>query len=328
MRRPAPTDVEFDLPSGRRARRGRATLSVLAAAVPDAEDVHVVNNNAAALFLCALALAAGKEVVLSLGEFVEIGAGFRVPELLGSAGVRLREIGTTNRTRLADYQAALGPDTAFNFRVSGFVSDVDVDELAALDAAVVVDIGSGLLAPHPLLPEEPDATTVLRAGASIVTASGDKLLGGSRAGLILGRADVVEQLPRHPSARALRVDKLTLAALEATLPRARAAGHHRARNRRSGAGRQGPTPRGPAHRGRRRRAHRAVCLDGWWWRRARCRAAEPRDQLAGAARPHCASQPPVVGRVTDGRCLLDLRTVDPTDDERVCIAITNVAGVH
>jgi L-seryl-tRNA(Ser) seleniumtransferase len=239
------TDVELDLATGRRARRGRGTVDALGAAVPAAQAVHVVNNGAAALVLAATALAAergsgrevvgpgigreigsgtGRKIVVSRGELVEIGDGFRLPDLLESTGARLREVGTTNRTTLADYAAAIGPDTGFvlkvhpsNFVVRGFTSAVPVAELATLGVPVVVDIGSGLLAPDPLLPDEPDAASALRAGAALVTASGDKLLGGPQAGLLLGDADLVERLRRHPLARALRVDKLTLAALEATL---------------------------------------------------------------------------------------------------------------
>jgi L-seryl-tRNA(Ser) seleniumtransferase len=218
------TDVELDLVTGRRSKRGAAALAALRRAVPDAEDVHVVNNGAAALLLTAMALAAGREVVVSRGEMVEIGDGFRLPELVQSAGVRLREVGTTNRTTLADYDTAVGPDTGFvlkvhpsNFVVRGFTSSVEVGDLASLGAPVVVDIGAGLLAADSALPDEPDAATTLRAGADLVTASGDKLLGGPQAGFVLGRADLVERVRRHPAARAVRVDKLTLAALEATL---------------------------------------------------------------------------------------------------------------
>jgi L-seryl-tRNA(Ser) seleniumtransferase len=221
----ATTDVEFDLASGTRAARGRGALDALAAAVPAAGGVHVVNNNAAALLLCALVMApAGREIVVSRGELVEIGDGFRIPDLLTAAGARLREVGMTNRVHRADYADAIGPDTGFvlkvhpsNFRITGFTSAVDITELVRLGVPVVVDIGSGLLAPHPLLPDEPDAATALQAGASLVTASGDKLLGGPQAGLILGEASLVQRLRRHPAARAMRVDKLTLAALEATL---------------------------------------------------------------------------------------------------------------
>src|SRR5665647_1232776 len=217
-------DVEFDVGTGARARRGRGTLDALREAVPAAGDVLVVNNGAAALVLATTALAAGWEVVLSRGEMIEIGDGFRLPDLIASTGARLREVGTTNRTRLADYAAAVGPDTGCvlkvhpsNFRVEGFTSAASVRELASLGVPLVVDIGSGLLRHDPLLPDEPDAATALADGATVVTASGDKLLGGPQAGLVLGEADTVERLRRHPLARALRVDKLTLAALEATL---------------------------------------------------------------------------------------------------------------
>ena len=218
------TDVEFDLRTGRRARRGRGAIDALAARVPAAEAVQVVNNGAAALVLAATALASGKEILVSRGELIEIGDGFRLPDLLQSTGALLREVGTTNRTALRDYTRALGPETGFvlkvhpsNFVMRGFTSSVDVSELAGLGVPVVVDIGSGLLTPDPLLPGEPDATSALRAGAVLVTASGDKLLGGPQAGLLLGTRRVVERLRRHPLARAVRVDKLTLAALEATV---------------------------------------------------------------------------------------------------------------
>jgi L-seryl-tRNA(Ser) seleniumtransferase len=219
-------DVEFDIATGARARRGRGTLQALREVVPQAGDVLAVNNGAAALVLATTALAAGREVIVSRGEMVEIGDGFRLPDLIASTGARLREVGTTNRTSLSDYTSALGPDTGCvlkvhpsNFRVNGFTSSVTVAELAGagVGVPVVVDIGSGLLAPDALLPEEPDAATTLADGADLVTCSGDKLLGGPQAGLILGRADLVERLRRSPLARAVRVDKLTLAALEATL---------------------------------------------------------------------------------------------------------------
>ena len=325
----AGTDVEFDLATGQRARRGRGALAALTAAVPAAEAVHVVNNNAAALLLCALALAQDKEIVLSRGELVEIGDGFRIPELLAATGARLREVGTTNRTTVADYATAIGPDTGFvlkvhpsNFLVTGFTSGVDVDGLARLGVPVVADIGSGLLHPHPLLPDEPDATTTLRAGAALVTASGDKLLGGPQAGLLLGRGDLVERLRRHPAARALRVDKLTLAALEATL--------------------RGPAP--PVRRAleadpadvRARVERLAARLTG----RGVAAAVVPTAAVVGgggapgvelastalslpegfAARLR-AGDPPVVGRVERGCCLLDLRTVAPEDDEVVLEAV-------
>jgi L-seryl-tRNA(Ser) seleniumtransferase len=325
----ASTDVEFDLATGQRAKRGRGAIAALAAAVPDAEAVHVVNNNAAALLLCALTLAQGKEIILSRGELVEIGDGFRIPELLAATGARLREVGTTNRTSVADYAAALGPDTGFvlkvhpsNFLVTGFTAEAGVGELATLGAPVVADIGSGLLRPDPLLPNEPDAATMLLAGAALVTASGDKLLGGPQAGLLLGRHDLVERLRRHPTARALRVDKLTLAALEATL--------------------LGPAP--PVRRAldadvETLRA-RAARLAGDLGRRGVAVTAvdsvavvggggAPGVELPSAALQLPASyaerlrtaDPPVVGRVERGHCLLDLRTVPPEDDDRLLAAV-------
>jgi L-seryl-tRNA(Ser) seleniumtransferase len=312
------TDVEFDLETGRRARRGRGALAAMTRAVPTAGGVHVVNNNAAALLLTAMTLAPGKEIVVSRGELIEIGDGFRLPALMESTGSRIREVGTTNRTHLRDYADAIGPGTGFilkvhpsNYSVSGFTSAVDVTELSGLDAPLVVDIGSGLLTPHPLLPDEPDATTMLRDGADLVTASGDKLLGGPQAGLLFGSADFIERLRRHPAARALRVDKLTLAALEATLV--------------------GPPP--PVAQ-----ALSAEIAE------LRCRAERLAAELPGASAVDCVAAvggggapgvelpsaavslpescaaplrtgtPAVVGRLEGGRCLLDLRTVSPDDD--------------
>src|ERR1700722_4433555 len=218
-------DVEFDLESGTRAKqRGRGVIEALRQAVPNAQAAGVVNNNAAALVLTATALAAGQEIIISRGELIEIGARFRLPDLLTSTGARLREVGTTNRTSVEDYQQAVTGNTGFilkvhpsNYRVEGFTSEATVRELAPLGVTVVHDIGSGLLAPYPLLPAEPDAATSLAHGANLVTASGDKLLGGPPAGLLLGDEPLVRHLLRHPLARALRVDKLTLAALEATV---------------------------------------------------------------------------------------------------------------
>lgn len=323
------TDVEFDLATGRRARRGRGALAALARAVPTAGGVHVVNNNAAALLLTALALAGGlsggKEIVLSRGELVEIGDGFRIPELLASTGARLREVGTTNRTGLHDYAEAIGPETGFvlkvhpsNFHVTGFTSAVSVAELAELDAPLVVDIGSGLLAPHPVLPDEPDATSVLRDGADLVTASGDKLLGGPQAGLLFGDAGLIERLRRHPAARALRVDKLTLAALEATLtgpppPVAQAlvadAAQLRVRAERLAA--QLPAAKAVD-------CVAAVGGGGAPGVELPSAAVSLPESYAAALR---AGTPPVVGRLEAGRCLLDLRTVAPGDDDVLAAAV-------
>ncbi|PYC65640.1 L-seryl-tRNA(Sec) selenium transferase [Micromonospora arborensis] len=328
------TDVELDLRTGRRARRGRDALDALAAAVPDADAVHVVNNGAAALVLAATALASGREIVVSRGELVEIGDGFRLPDLLESTGARLREVGTTNRTTLADYAAALGPQTGFvlkvhpsNFQVTGFTSATPVRQLATLGVPVVADIGSGLLVADPLLPDEPDAASTLRAGAALVTASGDKLLGGPQAGLLLGAADLVDRLRRHPLARALRVDKLTLAALAATLHQpdtpTRTALHadpgalrrrvERLRDRLGADGRKAEVVPAVAVVGG--GGAPGVELDSW--------ALSLPERYAEPLR---TGDQPVLGRVVRGRLLLDLRCVPADADEAVRLAVLRVPG--
>ena len=198
--------MEFDLASGKRGRRGAGALDALARAVPAAGAVHVVNNNAAALALAATALAAGREIIVSRGELIEIGDGFRLPDLLQSTGARIREVGTTNRTALADYQRAIGPGTGFilkvhpsNYVIEGFTASVSVAELAGLGVPVVGDIGSGLLRRSPVLPDEPDADSWLRAGAGWSPPARDKLLGGPQAGLLLGEAG-----DDHRASRAIR----------------------------------------------------------------------------------------------------------------------------
>src|SRR4051794_36823579 len=326
------TDVELDLGTGRRGPRGEGAIAALLAAVPAAEAAIVVNNCAAALALVATALGQGRELVLARGELVEIGDGFRIPELLASTGARLREVGTTNRVTLADYRGALGPETGAvlkvhpsNFVVRGFTRSVEVDELAPALAGtgvpLVADVGSGLLEPHPVLPDEPDLHSTLAAGADLVLASGDKLLGGPQAGLVLGRAELVLRLRRHPVYRALRVDKTTLAALEATL--------------------RGPLP--PVREmlaadvGALRFRARALAdrlasagLD------ARAVDAEARVGGGGApehplpsaavslppsfADPLRLGQPPVVGYVEADRTLLDLRSLQPAGDGALAAA--------
>jgi L-seryl-tRNA(Ser) seleniumtransferase len=314
-------DVELDLATGARGRRGAGVVDALLAAVPGAGAAHVVNNGAAALALVAATLASGREIVVSRGELVEIGDGFRIPDLVESTGARLREVGTTNRTHLADYERAIGPETAFvlkvhpsNFTVTGFTSAVAPADLAGLGVPVVVDIGSGLLAPHPLLPGEPDAAGVLAAGASLVTASGDKLLGGPQAGLILGDPALVERVRRFPLARAMRVDKLTLAALEATLrgplPPVRAAldatvGRLRARA-------EALTSRLPGLDVRVVESAATVGGGGAPGVTLPSVALSLPEPYAAALR---AGQPAVLGRLEGGRCLLDLRALAPADDE-------------
>ncbi len=328
-------DVELDLTTGGRGRRGAAAVAALLAAVPGAAEAHLVNNGAAALALVAVALAGGerREIVVSRGELVEIGDGFRIPDLLTSTGARLREVGTTNRTSPADYAAAVGEQTAFvlkvhpsNFVVSGFTRSVELEELTGLGVPVVADIGSGLLTPHPLLPDEPDASTSLARGATIVTASGDKLLGGPQAGLLLGAAgegaELVARIRRHPLARAMRVDKLTLAAVEATV--------------------RGPVT--PVRRALdtdvvdlRKRAEQIVAA----LRGAGVDAlvADTGSTVGGGGAPGVvlpsaavalperyaaalrAGEPAVLGRVEDGRCLLDLRAVGPDNDQPLTSAV-------
>jgi L-seryl-tRNA(Ser) seleniumtransferase len=265
---------------------------------------------------------------------VEIGAGFRLPDLIASTGARLREVGTTNRTNLADYADAVGPDTGCllkvhpsNFRVSGFTAAVPVAELGALagerGVPLVVDVGSGLLRHDPALPQEPDLAAALADGADVVIASGDKLLGGPQAGLLLGRAEVIQRLARHPLARAVRADKLTLAALEATLtggpaPVARSlhADPRRLRERAEWlAGRlaqdRADSATVVAHDGRVGGGGApGVPLPGWAVR------------LPEAAAPLLRTgDPAVLPRVHDGACLVDLRCVPEEQDETLAAAV-------
>ena len=326
-------DVEFDLADGSRARRGRGALAALAAAVPTAEDVLVVNNGAAALLLAVTTLAVGREVLVSRGELIEIGDGFRLPDLVQSAGVRIREVGTTNRTYLRDYTAALDADVdgriaailklhPSNFAMGGFVASASVAELSGLGLPLIVDTGSGLLRRDPLLPTEPDAATVLGEGAHVVTTSGDKLLGGPQAGLLLGSSDLIGRMRRHPMARALRVDKITLAALEASL-RVRStptytALHADPQELRARAERIADLLGPPAE---------VVASDG-----AVGGGGAPLQPLPGwaiavpaqLARPLRTADPSVVGRVEDGRLLLDLRAV-PTEADEVLTALVKAA---
>jgi L-seryl-tRNA(Ser) seleniumtransferase len=218
------SNLEYSLEAGARGSRQEHVARLLCR-LTGAEAALVVNNNAAAVLLALAALAEGQEVVVSRGELVEIGDGFRIPDVLARSGARVVEVGTTNRTRGADYEQAIGPETALilrvhqsNFRVVGFTELPGLREVAAVAARhelpLVDDLGSGALVP---LGDEPTPAESLRAGAGLVTFSGDKLLGGPQAGIVVGRSDLVERLRRHPLQRALRADKLTLAALEGTL---------------------------------------------------------------------------------------------------------------
>ena len=324
-------DIEYDLATGRRGSRGNR-LQPLLSALTGADAATAVNNGAAALVLALSALAGGREVAVSRGELVEIGGSFRLPDIMAAAGVRLVEVGTTNKTRPADYAA--GADVAVmlkvhpsNYRISGFTAAPTVAQLAEMARSrgvpLVYDIGSGLLAPDPSLPDEPDVTSALNAGADIVICSGDKLLGGPQAGLLFGRADLVARCASSPLARALRLDKLRLAALVATL-------EAYARDQRE------ELP-----------VWRAISADGDALRqRARALAdavggyievdttmfgggsapgegvpspvvrveASSAEAVARALR---GGTPPIVVRVNEGDVVVDLRTVDPADDAMI-----------
>ena len=218
------SNLEYDLASGGRGSRYDHAVPLLKA-LTGAEDALVVNNCAGATLLALSAVAAGAtgvpEVLVSRGQLIEIGGGFRIPEVLQLSGATLREVGTTNRTRLSDYESAVNENTSAilwvhpsNFEISGFTESVGVAELSALGPPVVADIGSGALLP---LGDEPRAQNAVRDGADLVVFSGDKLLGGPQAGIVVGSSRLVAAMRRHPLARALRADKLCLAALEATL---------------------------------------------------------------------------------------------------------------
>jgi L-seryl-tRNA(Ser) seleniumtransferase len=337
------SNLELDLESGRRGSR-QAHAGALVARLCGAESAIVVNNGAAAVLLVLAALAAGREVVVSRGESVEIGGGFRVPDVMAQSGARLVDVGTTNRTNAGDYRAAIersGADVALvlkvhasNFTIEGFTAAAPVASLGDLGPPVVVDHGSGLVdAACPWLPGgppswlsgEPAARQTLAAGAALVTFSGDKLFAGPQAGVIAGRADLVERCARHPLARALRPGGLVLAALQETamsylrrdvaaIPFWRMASVPqpalRARAARLGVGEMvdmdavpgaGSTPG-------RTIPSAGIVLDG---------------DLLTRLRAH---EPPVIGRVTGGRTWLDLRTVDPADDVAVAFAARSAIG--
>jgi len=326
------SNLELDLESGARGSRQDHAAGLLRR-LTGAEAALVVNNNAAAVLLALAALAEGREVVVSRGELVEIGDGFRIPDVLARSGARMVEVGTTNRTRPADYERAIGPETALllrvhpsNYRVVGFTQSVETRELAqiAKRAALplVDDLGSGALLD---VGDEPTASSSLAAGADLVCFSGDKLLGGPQAGIVVGRAELVERLRRHPLQRALRADKLTLVALEETL--ALYADPDRAR-------REIPVLRmlDEPVEAVRERAERLAGLIGGEVEETVARVgggALPLAELPSAAAaieerlaaPLRLGSPPVVGIVRDGRLLLDARTLTAEEVDEVARAV-------
>jgi L-seryl-tRNA(Ser) seleniumtransferase len=322
------SNLEYDLDGGARGSR-QDHLGELLRGLTGAEAALVVNNNAAAVFLALAAVAEGREVVVSRGELIEIGDGFRIPDVLARSGARLVEVGTTNRTRLADYERAIGVDTAAvlrvhqsNFRIVGFTEQTGLRELARLTErkglVLVDDLGSGVLGE---LGDEPTVQGSLEAGAQLVTFSGDKLLGGPQAGIVVGRADLVELLRRHPLQRAVRADKLTLAALEGTLALYRR-------------GAEPPVLRmlGEPAQAVRARAERLAKLTGGRVEPTVARAGGGALPLAevpsfacaleeGLAEPLRAAEPPVVGIVRDGSLLLDCRTISDAEVEEIAAAV-------
>lgn len=337
-------DLEVDRETGRRGKRTiRAELVLLA--LTGAEAALVVNNNAAALLLALAALARRKEVLVSRGELIEIGGEFRLPEIMAASGARLVEVGTTNRTRLTDYRAALSDRTALilkvhpsNYRVVGFSESAGAAQLAALarEAGVpfLYDLGSGLLDRFPGVPrDEPAATEALAHGADLVCFSGDKLLGGPQAGVVLGRADLVERLRRHPIARAVRVDRMQVAALEAVL-RLYATGRRdelplwRALETPAGDLRERAArlvERIPEARARRSEAVMGGgSMPGYAIPSWSVVVRRPRPEVV-AARLRTGN-PPVFCRLEEGELSFDLRTVAPEEDDELVRAIRYALG--
>jgi L-seryl-tRNA(Ser) seleniumtransferase len=325
------SNLEYDLDAGTRGSR-QTHLAELLQRLTGAEATLVVNNNAAAVLLALAALAEGREVLVSRGELIEIGDGFRIPDVLARSGAHLCEVGTTNRTRAADYEQAVGPETAVllrvhqsNFRVVGFTELPSVQELSRVarnhELVLVDDLGSGALTD---VVDEPTARASLAAGADLVCFSGDKLLGGPQAGIVVGRADLVERLRRHPLQRALRADKLTLAALEGPL--------------RLAVERPDDVPvlrmlREPSETVR-ARAERLAALVGGEVEETVARAGGGALPLAELPSYACAveqgladglraGEPPVVGIVRDGRLLLDCRTLAHDEIDEVARAIAS-----
>ena len=347
------SNLELDLGSGKRGHRyehSRRALTTLTGA----ESALVVNNNAAAVLLALSALCAGKEVVISRGELVEIGGEFRIPDVMATSGARLVEVGTTNRTHIADYEKAITSETAAilkvhpsNYKVVGFTASVAPRELARLargrGVPFIHDVGSGLVESPPGAPwaaHEPSVSVSLEEGADLVTFSGDKLFGGPQAGIIVGRADLIEKLQRHPLMRTLRVDKVTLAALEATadaylrdawgeLPlwKMALADEDALRDRAErlvGAVSKEVTARWKVETSRVMSVAGGGSLPGSeipsWGLTISGGDAE---ELQSALR---AGDPPVIARVSDDRLIVDLRTVIEEQDEQLAGRLISAAG--
>jgi L-seryl-tRNA(Ser) seleniumtransferase len=335
------SDLEVERETGARGRRTSHAESLLMA-LTGAEDAMVVNNNAAALLLALAGLAGRKEVLVSRGELIEIGGEFRLPEIMAASGAKLIEVGTTNRTRGNDYRRAITPKTALilkvhpsNYRVVGFTNTVPLGELSGIASQAGVplmyDVGSGLLDRYPEVPGEEPAVTEALAGAGLVSFSGDKLLGGPQAGLLVGKAELVERLRRHPLARALRVDKMTVAALESVL-------RLYATDRRNelplwdflsvdqGKLLSRAKALATCFKGSVARAGEAVAgggsLPGYAIPSAELviRVRTPEDAAAKLR----LGRPSVFCRVDDGSLVFDLRTVRPEDDDRLARAIRYV----
>jgi len=342
------SNLEYDLPSGARGSRYQHCVDLLRE-LTGAESALVLNNNAAALVLALDTVARDRRVLVSRGELVEIGGSFRIPDILERSGARLREVGSTNRTRISDYRDAIDPDVAAilkvhrsNFRITGFAEEASLDELAvlALERGIPLlhDLGSGLLIdPGRLgLPHEPRPGESLAAGADAVAFSGDKLLGGPQAGLIVGRDALVSRMRRNPLCRAMRVDKVTLAGLEATL---------RLYRDPERALREVPTLALLSAPIEGLEARARLLSDRLSARGASAEAAPGVSVVGGGTYPDAEipswtvrvtaastgaeelsrrlrlGDPPVVGRVEDGRLVLDLRTVLPAEDETLARAL-------
>jgi L-seryl-tRNA(Ser) seleniumtransferase len=336
------TNLEYDIDRGERGSRYSHCVALLRE-LTGAEDALVVNNNAAALVLSLNAFASGRGAVISRGELVEIGGSFRIPDIMERSGARLVEVGTTNRTHADDYAVALrAPDVGAimkvhrsNFAMEGFVAEVSTRELVALAAGkvpVIHDLGSGLLIPLDAfgLTGEPTAAQIVKDGATLVTMSGDKLLGGPQAGIIVGSATAVAQLRKNPLVRALRVDKLTIAALEATLALYRdPAAAMRDVPVLAMLGRSVDDLRARANALRTRLdkaasvVESAASVGGGAFPNARIPSValsfsrEP-DALESRLR---LGDPAVIGRIADGCLLIDLRTVQPAEDDRLAAAL-------